>query len=73
MFDIDGTLVLSDEFDGKCFLAAIYEVLGHTLDTDWTRYLYVSDAGILDQHIREKGLQTRSRHRQEQTPCRHRL
>ncbi|MES9904987.1 MAG: HAD family hydrolase [Sedimenticola sp.] len=59
MFDVDGTLVLSDEFDGDCFIQAVYEVLGHNLDTDWTKYAYVSDAGILDQHIRESGLQTK--------------
>ena len=59
MFNVDGTLVLSDEFDGDCFLEAVYEVLGHRLDTDWTKYTYVSDAGILDQHISEKGLQSK--------------
>jgi len=56
MFDVDGTLVMSDAFDGKCYLEAVYEVLGHSLDTDWTKYTYVSDAGILDQHISEIGL-----------------
>ncbi len=57
MFDVDGTLVISDEFDGSCYLESVYEILGHNLDTDWTRYAHVSDAGILDQHIRENGLQ----------------
>ncbi len=56
MFDVDGTLVMSDEFDGNCYLEAVYEVLGHSLDTDWRKYTYVSDAGILDQHISESGL-----------------
>lgn len=56
MFDVDGTLVLSDEFDGDFFVDAIWEVLGQRLDTDWTRYTHVSDAGILDQHICENGL-----------------
>jgi len=56
MFDIDGTLVLSDEFDSNCYVEAVYEVLGYRLDTDWTKYSYVSDAGILDQHISENGL-----------------
>jgi len=59
MFDVDGTLVMSDEFDGDCYLEAVYEVLGHGLDTDWTKYTYVSDAGILDQHISEKGLHSK--------------
>lgn len=56
MFDVDGTLVISDEFDGNCYLEAVHEVLGHSLDTDWTKYTYVSDAGILDQHIHDSGL-----------------
>ncbi len=56
MFDVDGTLIMSDEFDGNCYLEAVYEVLGHRLDTDWTKYTHISDAGILDQHISEKGL-----------------
>lgn len=56
MFDVDGTLILSDEFDGDSFLEAVYEVLGHSLDTDWTKYTHVSDAGILEQHISENGL-----------------
>jgi len=59
MFDVDGTLVMSDEFDGNCYLEAVHEVLGHSLDTDWRKYTYVSDAGILDQHIRESGLDDR--------------
>jgi len=59
MFDVDGTLVMSDEFDGNCYLEAVYEVLGHSLDTDWKKYTYISDAGILDQHIRESGLDER--------------
>ncbi len=59
MFDVDGTLVMSGEFDGSCYLESVYEVLGHSLDTDWTKYAYVSDAGILDQHIRENGLQAK--------------
>jgi len=59
MFDIDGTLIISDEFDSNCYLEAVYEVLGHSLDTDWKKYTYVSDAGILDQHISENGLGAR--------------
>lgn len=59
MFDVDDTLVMSGEFDGNCYLDAVYEVLGHSLDTDWKKYTYVSDAGILDQHIYESGLDDR--------------
>ncbi|MEW8683536.1 MAG: HAD family hydrolase [Candidatus Thiodiazotropha endolucinida] len=56
MFDVDGTLVRSYELDENCYLEAVYEVLGHHLDTDWTKYSYISDAGILEQHIIENGL-----------------
>lgn len=56
MFDVDGTLVLSDKFDSHCYLEAVHEVLGYNLEGDWTMYTYVSDAGILDQHINEFGL-----------------
>jgi FMN phosphatase YigB (HAD superfamily) len=56
MFDVDGTLVLSDEFDGDCYIEAVYDVLGHSLDADWTKYTHITDAGILDQHISENVL-----------------
>ncbi|MFT6733371.1 MAG: FMN phosphatase YigB (HAD superfamily) [Polaribacter sp.] len=56
MFDVDGTLVMSEEFDSNYYLEAVYDVLGHSLNSDWTKYTYVSDAGILDQHISENGL-----------------
>lgn len=56
MFDVDGTLVMSDRFDGVCYLEAVCAVLGHSLDTNWEKYTFVSDTGILDQHIRENGL-----------------
>ncbi|MEW8118559.1 MAG: HAD family hydrolase [Candidatus Thiodiazotropha sp.] len=59
MFDVDGTLVRSYELDENCYLEAVYEVLGHQLYTDWTKYAYVSDAGILEQHIIENGLDTK--------------
>ncbi|OED35966.1 haloacid dehalogenase [Chromatiales bacterium (ex Bugula neritina AB1)] len=61
MFDVDDTLVLSDEFDQNCFVEAVYEILGHKLDTEWIRYTHVTDAGILDQHINENGLQTKQK------------
>ncbi len=32
MFDIDGTLVKSDDFDEDCFIAAVSDVLGHDID-----------------------------------------
>lgn len=52
----DGTLVQSVDFDGDCFVVAVWEVLGNSLDTDWTKYPHVTDSGILDYHITECGL-----------------
>ena len=57
MFDIDGTLVQSEAFDGECYLEAVLEVVGHRLDPDWTKYTHVSDTGILNQFLGEIGLQ----------------
>lgn len=49
MFDIDDTLVRSDEFDGLCYTAAVREVLDLPVDTEWGRYVNVTDRGILEQ------------------------
>jgi phosphoglycolate phosphatase-like HAD superfamily hydrolase len=51
MFDIDGTLVQSYDFDEACFQAAVEEVLGVPVNTDWSVYQHVTDAGILQQII----------------------
>jgi len=57
LFDIDGTLVDSCEFDAECFQAAIKDVLGVTVGPDWSRYQHVTDSGILTQVIEELGFQ----------------
>lgn len=51
MFDIDGTLVESHGFDADCFQAAIQDVLGISIDTDWEKYDHATDTGILNQVI----------------------
>jgi len=51
MFDIDGTLIESCDFDADCFSEAIKNVTGHELNTDWTSYKNITDAGILDEFI----------------------
>ena len=56
MFDVDGTLIESYDFDENCYIDAIFEVLGHHIDSDWEQYEHTSDAGILNQHIQKKGL-----------------
>jgi len=56
MFDIDGTLVKSDDFDEDCFIAAVSDVLGHDIDSNWNSYQHVSDTGILSEHLERKGI-----------------
>ncbi len=56
MFDIDGTLVESFEFDEECFTAAINEVIGVEVDTDWNSYTNVTDTGLLMELIDRSGL-----------------
>lgn len=48
LFDIDGTLIRSMEYDGECLVAALHEVFGFTdIEDDWSRYEHITDAGIL--------------------------
>lgn len=47
LFDIDGTLTLTEEVDNRCYLCALGEALGTTdIDSDWAKYLHVTDSGI---------------------------
>jgi phosphoglycolate phosphatase-like HAD superfamily hydrolase len=47
LFDIDGTLTLTNEVDNQCYLRALSEALGSTeIDTDWAHYRDVTDSGI---------------------------
>ena len=43
MFDIDGTLLQSYEFDEQCYLAAIKEVTGIDLLGNWESYPHITD------------------------------
>jgi phosphoglycolate phosphatase-like HAD superfamily hydrolase len=48
IFDIDGTLTQSVQADDICFVRALAEVWGfENVDTDWSRYQHVTDAGLL--------------------------
>lgn len=51
MFDIDGTLIQSNEFDGMLFVKAVSDVLGISISSNWEEYRHVTDAGILDESI----------------------
>ena len=56
VFDIDGTLADSAEFDGLLYAEAIWKVLGIEIDCAWSNYSSVTDSGILDQIIDESSL-----------------
>lgn len=53
MFDIDGTLVDSYDFDSICFVDAVRDVLGVRINSDWSTYQHVTDSGILNQIMDE--------------------
>jgi phosphoglycolate phosphatase-like HAD superfamily hydrolase len=51
MFDIDGTLTESVDFDAECFKATVQDVLNITIDTNWETYRHATSWGILDEII----------------------
>ncbi len=56
MFDVDGTLVESYDFDSHCFEQAVSDVLNIDIDTEWSNYTNVTDSGILDEIISLHGI-----------------
>ena len=59
IFDIDGTLVQSYEFDEEIYACAVEEVLGFKIDRNWSKYKDVTDAGILNEIIKNHNLAAR--------------
>jgi beta-phosphoglucomutase-like phosphatase (HAD superfamily) len=51
VFDIDGTLVQSYDIDSHCYVEAVKDVTGIAINSDWTSYQHVTDAGILQEVI----------------------
>ncbi|HIJ55888.1 MAG TPA: HAD family hydrolase [Deltaproteobacteria bacterium] len=52
MFDLDGTLIKSNTLDTRCLLGAIERCMGiKDIDSDWTKYNYVTDAGIVSEIV----------------------
>ncbi|HTF98714.1 MAG TPA: HAD family hydrolase [Cellvibrio sp.] len=49
MFDIDGTLIESYELDSQCFIDAVQEITGLSINSDWSKYQHVTDSGILNE------------------------
>ncbi|MEH6458128.1 MAG: HAD hydrolase-like protein [Cocleimonas sp.] len=60
MFDIDGTLIESYDFDSECFTEAVKDVTDLDIDTDWTRYKHVTDTGILNEFFKENSIENES-------------
>ena len=52
MFDIDGTLVNSNDFDEECYLKAAETVLSVKISSDWENYEHATDSGILNEVIK---------------------
>ena len=56
MFDIDGTLIDSGEYDAVLFKQAIKDVLDIEISDDWSSYRNVTDSGILEEIIDNFGI-----------------
>ena len=56
VFDIDGTLVDSDEFDGQLYAEAIRKILKVKIDCTWNHYSNVTDSGILEEILDQYSL-----------------
>lgn len=56
MFDIDGTLIQSYDFDTQCFVDAVESVLNTTVNADWGKYTDVTDSGILNAILQDAGI-----------------
>ena len=49
MFDVDGTLIQSQQFDTELFSLAVFEETGIEVDTNWSKYAHATDAGLLQE------------------------
>ena len=57
IFDLDGTLIQSVEFDDALYQEAIAEVIGHRdFDTRWEGYANVTDTGLLVELLARLGI-----------------
>lgn len=70
MFDIDGTLVDSTDFDSRLYAQAIHEVLAVPFSTQWQKYKHVTDAGILHEIIHSHSMQSEQHQIAEQVATR---
>ncbi len=51
VFDIDGTLVDSEQCDARFYVKAVRNVLGIEVDDDWSKFTHVTDSGMLSEII----------------------
>lgn len=57
IFDVDGTLVDSNDVDGRCYKEAFFEELGPVeFREDWSRYSHVTDQGCLIEVLQDNGI-----------------
>lgn len=57
MFDIDGTLVDSSDFEDELYCQAIQSVINVSFNRDWSTYRHTSDSGILNEIIEKNHLE----------------
>lgn len=58
IFDIDGTLVQSFEYDARFYMQAVRDVYGPVeFRTQWDQYAHVTDSGILAQLLEDNKIQ----------------
>jgi len=55
MFDIDGTLIDSFEFDEQCYIKAVEEALDVSFSPDWQTFPNITDSGILAHFLQSIG------------------
>ena len=55
VFDVDGTLVESEDFDGILYAQAIRNALKIEVDEDWSGYRHQTDSGILTEVLDRNG------------------
>ena len=57
VFDVDGTLVESEDFDGILYAQAIRNALKIDVDEDWSGYRHQTDSGILNEVLDRNGVE----------------
>ena len=68
IFDIDGTLLESSDFDGTCYVSAVRDVLGEVhIHDNWGIYKNVTDTGILRQIMEENKIREREQIKEVRT------